>query len=317
MQMKTRFLWIFLVLAGCKEKKHSVSGDAPVKITDFIAAFKPLTLPFQVADTNLSKIADTVAISHTVIAQFIPDTLLNRYAAKGKQPKIHPVGRIERNEATYLLTSFTQGRQNQLLAFVLNKKNAFITSLPLLSSSSDDGYNHYVTINREPTFMLGREKVNKEKQLVYTRNGFAYNEAAKTFTAVINESNEDDAKMEILNPIDTLPRKNKYSGDYVQNKRNFISVRDGRNASTYLFFIHFEKNEGQCTGELKGELDMRDERKAIFHENGDPCVIDFVFSNNEVAVKEQGSCGNHRGVRCQFNDTYRKKKEKTAGKSKK
>ena len=59
--------------------------------------------------------------------------------------------------------------------------------------------------------------------------------------------------------------------------------------------------------------------KAIYKESGDPCVIDFVFRDNEVEVKEQGSCGNHRGIKCFFDDTYRKKKEpkpvkKTKGK---
>ncbi len=318
MQIKTRFLWLFLVvLAGCKEKKHSVSGDAPVKIADFIAAFRSLPLPFQAADSSILRMADTVTISHTVFTQFIPDSLFAAYTGKnGQKTVIHPVGRIERTNETYLLTNFTMGKQSRLLAFVLNKKNVFLTSLPLLSNNNEDGYYHYVSINKEPTFMLGKEKLSKEKQLMYTRNGYAYNDAAKSFIAVINESNEDDQKAEVLNPIDTLAHKNKYSGDYILNKRNFISVRDGRNASTYLFFIHFEKNEGQCVGELKGELKMRDEHKAIFHESGDPCVIDFSFDGNEISVKEQGSCGNHRGVRCQFNDTYRKKKEKQQEKSK-
>ena len=168
MRIKTRFLWMALVvLLGCKEKKHSVSGDAPVKITDFIAAFKPLTLPFQVADSNMQQRADTITISHTVIAQFIPDSLLSAYEGKNAQKTtIHPVGRIERSTETYLLTNFTQGRQTRLLAFVLNKKNAFITSLLLLNSHNDDGYYHYVNINKEPTVMLGREKLSKEKQLL-------------------------------------------------------------------------------------------------------------------------------------------------------
>ncbi len=126
---------------------------------------------------------------------------------------------------------------------------------------------------------------------------------------VINDSNEDPKKTAVINPIDTLPKKNKLSGDYVRDKKNYISLRDTKKPNVYQFFIHFEKNEGSCTGELKGELKMKDATTAEFRENGDPCVIDFTFSGNQVSLKEQGSCGNHRGIKCYFNDTFIKKKE--------
>lgn len=314
---KAWFVWFALLfLLACKEKKASVSGDAPVKKDVFIEAFPPINLPYQAADTNLAKLADTTTISYKVFTQFVPDSVANQYA-KDKKARIHPVGRIEKDNETYLLTNFTQNRKTRLVAFVFDKKDKYVTHLPLLSNSNDDGHHHAVTVNREPTFIISRERISPDNQLQFTRNGYAYTNSTKSFIAVTNESNEDHKNTVILNPIDTLPRKNKYSGDYAENKKNFISVRDGRNASTYLFFIHFEKNDGQCVGELKGELTMRDEHRAVFHENGDPCVIDFVFSSNEISIKEQGSCGNHRGMRCQFNDSYRKKKEKKPVKGKK
>ena len=126
---------------------------------------------------------------------------------------------------------------------------------------------------------------------------------------VVNDSNEDPQKFTVINPIDTLPKKNKFSGDYVQNKKNYISIRDSKKANAYQFFIHFEKNEGSCTGELKGEFKMKDANTAIFSENGDPCKIDFHFEGTEITLKEQGSCGNHRGIKCFFDDTFVKKKE--------
>ena len=126
---------------------------------------------------------------------------------------------------------------------------------------------------------------------------------------VINDSNEDSRKDNIINPIDSLPRKFVYSGDYVQDKKNFIAIRDGKKNSTYLFFIHFEKNEGSCTGELKGEMKMKNAQVAQFTQNGDPCIIDFNFEERAITLKEQGSCGNHRGIKCFFNDTFIKKRE--------
>ncbi len=49
------------------------------------------------------------------------------------------------------------------------------------------------------------------------------------------------------------------------------------------------------------------ENKAVFQQNGDPCVIDFTFKGNAVVVKERGKCGNHRGMTCLFDDSYKKK----------
>ncbi len=56
-------------------------------------------------------------------------------------------------------------------------------------------------------------------------------------------------------------------------------------------------------------LPFKTPTSAVFIENGDPCVIDFTFKLNQVQVKEQGSCGSHRGIKCFFNDTYTKPKE--------
>jgi hypothetical protein len=142
---------------------------------------------------------------------------------------------------------------------------------------------------------------------MYTRNGWAFNDAG-IFMVVINDSNEDLKKRnEIINPIDTLPIKNKLSGDYVRDKKNFISIRDGKDPNNYLFFIYFEKNGGNCVGELKGDLQLRDKTNAQYKESGDPCVIDFRFEGSRLVVKEQGSCGNHRGIKCFFDDSYTKK----------
>lgn len=302
------------ILFACKQKNKPLDGEAPVKISDFVAAYKTVSLPYQVADTNMQKRADTTLISYKVLAQFIPDSILTSFTGKQNEKtklKIQPAGRIEKENGNYLLTNFTQNRKTTLAVFFFDKKNQFKSALELLRSSGNDNHSHYVAVNKEPTFMISSEQMGKNSELLYTRNGFALNEATGEFMKVVNETNEDKVRAsQILNPIDTFARKNKFSGDYGDDKKNFITIRDGRNATNYTFFIHFEKREGQCVGELKGELNLQGEKKAVFRQNGDPCVIDFTFTNTEVTVKEQGSCGNHRGMRCLFNDTYRKRKKK-------
>lgn len=306
------------MMTACKEKKIDLSGNAPVKVNDFIAAFPIINLPYTVADTNITKIADTTTIGVKVLQQFIPDTVISKYLNVTAKTAIHPVGRIEKETETYLLATTNTNKKIELSTFVLDKKNKFLAFKQLMSNTAKDDYMHSVIINKEPTFSINKERMDKEKQLLqYTRIGWAFTPSTGVFMNVVNETNEDEKRNNtVLNPIDTLPRKNKYSGNYVQDNKNFISLRDGKTPNSYLFFIHFEKNEGSCIGELKGELQMKAPNKGIYTANGDPCVMDFSFNGNEITVKEQGSCGNYRGIKCFFNDSYTKKKEPVAKKKK-
>jgi hypothetical protein len=112
---------------------------------------------------------------------------------------------------------------------------------------------------------------------------------------------------EVINPIDTLPRKNKFSGDYVKDKRNFVSIRDGRSSKELLLFIHIEK--GDCTGEIKGSLILTSSSTAVYRQSGDPCQLSLQFGSNSVSIKEDGGCGAHRGLDCSFDGTFKRKKE--------
>ena len=306
------------MMTACKEKKIDLSGNAPVKVNDFIAAFPIINLPYAAADTNITKIADTTRIGIKVLQQFIPDTVITKHLNITAKTAIHPVGRIEKETEIYLLITTNTNKKIELSTFVLDKKNKFLAFKQLLSNAAKDDYLHSVVINKEPTFSINKERMDKEKQLLqYTRIGWAFTPSTGMFMNVVNETNEDEKRNNtVINPIDTLPRKNKYSGNYVQDNKNFISLRDGKTPNSYLFFIHFEKNEGSCIGELKGELQMKAPNKGIYTANGDPCVMDFSFNGNEITVKEQGSCGNYRGIKCFFNDSYTKKKDPVAKKKK-
>ena len=303
---------------SCKNKKADLAGDAPVKVNDFIAAFPPLTLPYMVADTNINAVEDTITIGHKVISQFIPDSVLDELIETKLKYIIHPVGRIEKEKEIYLFFNVIQKGQVQEVVLVFNKENKFLAAKTLLSNDHDeDGYIHSLSINREPTFTVSKERINKEtKQVQFTRVGWVYNTAG-VFMVVVNDTNEDPKKVGVvLNPIDTLPRKNKLSGEYVTDKLNFMSIRDGKDANTYMFFIHFEKKDGTCVGELKGQMKMTNETTGIYSQAGDPCIIDFNFEGNEVTLKEKGSCGNRRGMDCYFDDTFVKRKEAKKAKKK-
>lgn len=301
---------LLLLLAACSDKKPDLSGEKPVKISDLLAVFPVISSSFSAADTNIARLGDTTTIGYKALQQFFPDSVLIDIAGKDTRQRIHAVGKIEKDKETYLLIKFTNRKKlTQLGVFVLDKKNKFLAAKKLLDTGHDDAYIHAISINREPTFFIGREKSGKEpNSTLYSKAGWVYNDAG-FFMVVVNDSNEGlNKNAAVINPLDTLPRKNKYSGDYVRNKKNFISIRDNTRPGTYLFFVHFEK-DGGCTGELKGEMTMRSNNTAQYTSKGDPCVIDFTFDGNEITMRETGTCGNHRGMKCLFDDSFTKKRE--------
>lgn len=254
--MKQWLLLCCLLFAlSCKDKKADLSGETPISAADFEAAFPVFNTSTTITDTGLVRKADTTTIGYKALTQYFPDTALALITGKDKKMAIHPVGLISKEKEKYFLFNITQHKKTRLVVMVTDKKMAYLASKELLDNQQNDGYNHFVSINKEPTFTISREKTTGDNVLKFTRTGWAFNTDA--FMVVVNDSNEDPVKTAVINPIDTLPRKNKYSGDYVRNDKNYISIRDGKDQNTYLFFIHFEKNNGNCVGELKGDMKMK------------------------------------------------------------
>jgi len=300
---------LLLFYGSCKNKTADLSGNEKINAEDFFKAFHEIKLPLTVVDSSLKNFGDSTVISKTIFTEFITDTAI---AAVERNPDknftIHPAGIIHKKEQDFLLTKFTSGKKVQLSVFVFNDKHIYLTNFPLLNNAGSDGYTYSASITEEPTFILKKEKLNVNNTSSYNRNGYAYSAAANAFLPVLHDSNEDTARInEIINPIDTLPSTNRYSGDYVGDKRNFISVRDGKSALTYTFFIHFEKNNAACIGELKGMMTLTTEKTAVFNDSGDPCVINFKFTGNTIKITEEGNCGNHRGITCPFDLSFKKK----------
>ncbi len=299
----------FTVLSACKEKKKQ-SGEQPLQVLDLFQAYQPLKLPFSVADSSMNEVADTSSIDYTVFSRFIPDTVFNNPFKKDRNLTIQPVGKIEvKNKETYLATLVSSKNRSAIYLSVFNK-NKFSTSMPIIISNNDNAADG-ASIDKKLSIVLNREWTEK-KDILYRRIIYAYNNIGM-FTTILTETNEErkNADAAIINPLDTFPKRNKYSGDYTEGKKKFLSIRDGKTANQYLFFVHFENNseEEECGGELKGQFNMVSDKAGVFSQAGDPCGIDLTFSSNQVRVKENGSCGNHRGIKCFFNDTYTRKKE--------
>jgi hypothetical protein len=306
-----RFIFLILLIAiiSCKSKQTDLSSDTPIKPNQFVAAFSVLDNNFSATDSNVVKLADTVNINMKLLSRFIPDSLIKRWIGGSNTTTFHPIGRVDKSTETYLLLLCIKNNKPLTSVIVLDKKNQFVTSKDLFDGNNNyDIYKYSFSLNREPTFFVSREKIVNDKEIKYTKIGWAF--IGKTFIPVVKESNERSDKLTaIINPIDTFAKENLYSGNYVEDDRNFISIRDGRNKDEYHFFLHIDKNEGNCIGELKGEMHLIDSTHATYSFGGDPCVIDFTFDKSIITIKEKGSCGNRRGMDCFFDDSYTKKKE--------
>ena len=45
---------------------------------------------------------------------------------------------------------------------------------------------------------------------------------------------------------------------------NIVSIRDDSKAGRINFFIHFDRNNGECTGELKGDASFTSANTAVY-----------------------------------------------------
>ena len=298
------------LIAGCKQKKKpSLSGEEPVEVTDFIGFFQSLTLPCHFNDSVLNKKEkDSLLIGYKVFAQFVPDSVINKAFGKGVKPKIYPLGKIETPKAeTYLFSKVIAGDKKAIFVLSFDNKQQFIAGMQVLRLDEQSSTLQTVVMDKRYTITKTVMRKNADGTMGEGKDVYVLNADAKNFMLIMTDA-LDDKITELINPIDTLPRKNKYSADYGTGKLNLVSVRDGRKADRITFFIHFEKNNGECTGELKGEAVMKSSAVAEYREGGDPCILKFNFTSSSVTLTEE-SCGSRRGLKCLFEGSYIRKKE--------
>jgi hypothetical protein len=300
-----------LLLAGCGSKEAKpITGEETVEVDDFIESFPEVQLPIVIADTTLSKKkSDSALIPSKVFTLFVPDSVIKSDFGK-TVPKIYALGRArEKNMETYLFVKAEAGSKRVGYLICFGKKNNYLRALPLVRTGFQEYKSAYGSLDKKFQITTYRETLKKTGEVSYKRNIYIYNAPSNEFTLILTEPNEDIIA-DIINPIDTLSQKNKYTGDYPYNKKNFISFRDGKTPSEILFFTHFEKSQGECVGELKGTARFTGTKKAVYKEVGNPCTIEFTFNNSSVVMKEVEGCGSYRNIKCFFNGTYYKKKRK-------
>jgi hypothetical protein len=313
--MKWMFVFVPLMVLLCCRHKSSENGTEIKKVEpdDFLAMFHTLNLPVNFADSNLSKKPGDSPISSSVLSQFIADSLIQKNFGKTLRPRLFASGKLVVKKAeTYLFIKALSPSKKILYLACLDKDGKFRTGMPLLIREEGSEIRFSASIDNKYAISVSRLRKDGEGRTFFVRTVYVYNDEG-VFTLIMRESNEGKPKTsEIYNPIDTFSHKHKFTGEYIQDKRNFISFRDGKNNSVLRFFVHFEKDNGNCKGELKGEARFVSSTVARYIANGDPCSLEFNFTEKTVRMKELEGCGNHRDIRCFFDGVYNKRKETSA-----
>ena len=300
---------IYLLTSCGNKKKPSLSGTDEVGISDFIESFELIKPPYEVTDTSLNnKEKDSLLIANKIFAQFVPDSVLAKVFGKNAKPKIYMGKRVTIENEIYLFIKAIAADRKTLLVLCFDKENKFKAYLPLLVQDNDPATAQVSGLDRRYSFYKTISLKRPDGSGAEGKEVFIYNDEAGQFLLIMTDP-LDDRVQEVINPIDTFARKNKFSADYTKDKMNLVSIRDDKKAGKINFFIHFDRNNGECTGELKGIANITSANTAVYQQQGDACSIQFNFSSSSVSLKENQECGAHRGVKCSFDGSYPRKKE--------
>lgn len=300
----------FYLFTGCgNKKKPSLSGTDEVAISDFIESFELIKPPYEVTDTSLNKKEkDSLLIANKIFAQFVPDSVLIKVFGKSARPKIYMGKRVAIEKETYLFTKVITADKKGVLVLCFDKEDKFKAYLPLLVADNNPATTQVSGLDRRLSFYKTVSLKDPDGSMAEGKDVFIYNDEAGQFLLIMRDP-LDDRIQEVINPIDTMARKNKFSADYVKDKLNIVSIRDDSKTGKMNFFIHFDRNKGECSGELKGVANFTSANTAMYRQPGDACSLQFIFSSSSVSLKEVEACGAHRGVKCSFDGNYPRKKE--------
>lgn len=306
-----RKVLVFAVLVGiaaCKnnDKKEEPAADES-NSQGLTGMFKEAKLPYQLTDTGLLKNSDTTSLPPATISPLIADSLKNNYFGKGARIRFTPLAKFAAKEETYYVIKASTASKKAAIVMVFDKDNNFGASYPLLLPDADPNTSQSSSIDKKFTLTKNIIQRNGPDITGEGKEVVAYDAAEKAFSLIMLDAlNENLA--EIISPIDTFPKTAKLAGDYYINKKNIVSIRDGRYPNQLLVYIHTENKGGDCKGELRGEFMMTSTTTAVYRQGGDPCVLNLSFKGNQVSINEEAGCGNYRGLDCPLDGTFTKKR---------
>lgn len=301
----------------------SCSESVPVKISDeglsapeFLKIAPLLSLPAIVSENDLAAVKyDSNTVHLPTFKSYFGDSVYQSVFGDNSKEKISVVGKVNLDDkSTYLVVREVSGKNKSAIILYFDPKGNYLGHLVLIDlRQRKSGERYSFKIDSKYNISLITEKdVSREE--VWTGEKIYYFDPSGIPVMAVTNTNEDLSNEILGNPIDSLTRKNKHAGDYSTDKKNLVSIRDGRTEKTLNFFIHFSKRQGNCVGELKGEADWVNKNLAVFRDGKSPCIIEFRFNTNQISIKETGGCGSYRDIKCTFEGSYPKVKKMTYSK---
>ncbi|WP_343690257.1 hypothetical protein [Chitinophaga sp.] len=293
------------LFASCKSGGKK-SGPNAVTFKEFRQSFADSKFPYKLPPDVLSNTsADTAAIDTALISQFLADTLAKADFPSGKV-SYYPLASLTGNKINYLVVKAVDKNTTAAYLCVFDKKDHFLSRIQVAKIGSKGNKKEYFSIDSKEMLKITTETEVTPGHTATTENFYAVEPNGSTSLIMTNSTGEA-IPGQLFNPIDTLPKKNKLSGDYAAGENSIVSIRDGKDAKSFLFFISFTKESG-CKGELSGTGHFTATNKGEFRDKDSECGIAFQFSSGRLTIKEIGGCGAYRGVRCLFEGGFTKKK---------
>jgi len=291
---------------ACTDKK-STEEEGEESYDQFAGLFKNASLNFQLSDTLFLKNKDTASIRGASFSTLLPDSTLSKIFGKGVRVKNIPLWKIETPQGEhYFIVKTQSSRKKAAFLLIFDKDNQFNASFPFLIPDSDPTTTQVSSIDK--AFSITRSVFRKQPNEVNAegKDVYVYDKEAKNFVLVMTDL-LDEKSLVLVNPIDTLAKTHKLAGDYTKDKKNIVSVRDGRKQNLLTVFIHIE-NGTECLGEIKGDATITSPTMAVYQQAGDPCILQLNFSGSTVKLLELEGCGSRRGQNCAFEGAFTRKK---------
>jgi hypothetical protein len=307
MRLSISLLFSLLFLFSCGDKVKDVNTDEDIASVDFVAAFQDTELPVMFNQAELAKKeSDSFFIKAKTVLKFVPDSIFKDVFGKTSDLKFYRKGKyIAETKETYLFLVAERKEKKSAYIICFNEELNYSAAMELVHKSSEPETSLEGGIDKKLTVIKTRSKQTKDGKALYNKSAYVYNTEG-LFTLILTESNEPVEEAVVYNPIDTFSTKEPLSGDYLQDKKNFVSVRDGGKPGKLLFFLTLSKKTGSCEGSLRGDMTQVKPKVFQYNKADDHCIIEFTFSKNNLQVKELEACGNHRGIRCSFDGSYKK-----------
>jgi hypothetical protein len=300
---------IFIILAtaltiiSCGRKKSS-KNDIPTDpgSSALLKKFTEVKLPFVFKDSLLDKETPAKeALDWKDFTAEIPDTIFYSEFGKGVQPKLFAVGTNYNDDDAehYLFVKAVQGDKRVGYIICFNGMEKFKDAMPFVYTDLDYRTNFQGVLSKDYAIDQVKEEYTDKNEALSYRISYLYNNGSGKFQVLLTTDNDENIDEPISSPIDTLPKKNKFSADY-GDANNLISIRDGASPNDYIIFVHMPN------GELKGPARLIGKDTVRYIKAGDMCQLNIVCRTNEVSLSEASPCRNHTKSTAEFKGIFDK-----------